>query len=69
VKIRVGKGMRLGSKVSSFFCQQVASVFKLSKEITGCVQTSELNLREEELEALAEVWGSRPMGTVLRSSR
>lgn len=43
-------------------------MLKLPKEITGCVQAQELNLREEELEALAEIWGSRRMGMVLRNS-
>lgn len=67
-KNKGGKGTRLGSGVFSFFCQQVASVFKLFKEITGCVQARELNLSEEEVEALPEVWGSRRMGMVLRNS-
>lgn len=43
------------NKGFSFFCQQVASVFKMSEEIMGCVQAQELSLREGELEAIVEV--------------
>lgn len=56
------------NKGFSFFCQQVASVFKMSKEIMDCVQAEELSLREGELEAVVEVWESRWMGMILRNS-